>query len=173
MCAYNDDLGVMNDSLSSDDLERVRGLLFNPSHRINSQLLEWGHRICSNPCISPDMCLDWPALAMQLQVFFACLWLFHYLHSFALQTCWDITARPPLPVFIAAGCEWFLVENGFGDCGWLLISEATVSPDLERICSIGSSALAAELGAPGRAFAAPCSWVCHSPPERSLSFLGS
>jgi hypothetical protein len=102
-----------------------------------------------------------------------CLWLFHYLHSFALQTCWDITARPPLPVFIAAGYEWFLVENDFGDCGWLLISEATGSPDLERICSIGSSALAAELGAPGRAFAAPCSWVCHSPPERSLSFLGA
>jgi hypothetical protein len=58
----------MGTPLSSDDEARVRALLFSPSHRVNSQLLEWGHRLCSNPCISPDMCLDWPALAAQLQV---------------------------------------------------------------------------------------------------------
>ena len=81
------------------------------------------------------------------------------MRSFTLQTCWDSAAHPPLPVFATAGCEWFLVENEFGDCGWLLINETAVVPDLERICSIGSSALAAELGASGRAFAAPCSWV--------------
>ena len=81
------------------------------------------------------------------------------LHSLTLQTCWDSDAHPPLAVFVASDCEWFLVENEFGDCGWILITNSTVAPDLERICSIGSSALAAELGASGRAFAAPCSWV--------------
>jgi hypothetical protein len=68
----------MNTQISPADVERVRALLFSPSNRINSQLLEWGHRICSNPCISPDMCLDWPALAIQLQV--SCSWA---LSSFA------------------------------------------------------------------------------------------
>ena len=29
---------------------------------INSFLLENGLRIASNPCVSPDFCLDWPAL---------------------------------------------------------------------------------------------------------------
>ncbi len=81
------------------------------------------------------------------------------LHSLTLQTCWDSDAHPPLSVFVASNCEWFLVENEFGDCGWILITSSAVAPDLERICSIGSSALAAELGASGRAFAAPCSWV--------------
>jgi hypothetical protein len=90
--------------------------------------------------------------------------------SFTLQTCWDTTARPPIPVFFAANCEWFLVENEFGDCGWLLISESAVSPDLERICNIGSSTLAAELGASGRAFAAPCSWVRTFPPRKHSMF---
>ena len=58
----------MDTALLSNDLERVRAHLFSPSHRINLQLLEWGHRICGNPCISPDICLDWPALATELQV---------------------------------------------------------------------------------------------------------
>ena len=63
---------------TSDDVERLRAHLFSPSHRINSQLLQWGHRICSNPCISPDMCLDWPALVVQLQVCLldVCMFLF-------------------------------------------------------------------------------------------------
>jgi hypothetical protein len=94
------------------------------------------------------------AASLLLQGFF-----FFFLRSLALQTCWNSAAHPPLPVFLTAGCEWFLVENKFGDCGWLLITDTAVTPDLERICSIGSSTLAAELGASGRTFAAPCSWV--------------
>lgn len=82
-----------------------------------------------------------------------------YLRSLTLQTCWDSVAHPPLSVFVACDCEWFLVENDVGDCGWLLITKSNVAPDLERICCIGSSALAVDLGASGRAFAAPCSWV--------------
>ena len=79
--------------------------------------------------------------------------------SLTQQTNWDSVAHPPLPVFFAASCEWYLVENEFGDCGWLLTTDAAVAPDLERICNIGSSSLASELGASGRAYAAPCSWV--------------
>ena len=142
-----------------DDVERLRAHLFSPSHRINSQLLQWGHRICSNPCISPDMCLDWPALVVQLQVCLLDVCMFPFLRSLTLQTCWDSAVHPPLPVFVACDCEWLLVENEFGDCGWILITNSAVTPALERICSIGSSALAAELGSSGRVFAAPCSWV--------------
>jgi hypothetical protein len=144
--------------LSPDDSEKVRQLLFSPSHRINSQLLQWGHQICNNPCISPDMCLNWPALLLQLQVCVQpsfCV----FPRFISLQTCWDFAARPPLPVFVAAGCQWLLVENELGDCGWVLVPETDAAPALERICCIGSSALAVELGASGRAHAAPCSWV--------------
>jgi hypothetical protein len=59
---------TMDTPISSDVAQQLRLLLFSPFHRINSQLMQWGHRICSNPCISPDMCLDWTALVIQLQV---------------------------------------------------------------------------------------------------------
>jgi hypothetical protein len=35
--------------------------------RINAWLLEHGIRIAQNPCISPDFCLDWPALCQRLE----------------------------------------------------------------------------------------------------------
>ncbi|MBS0632583.1 MAG: hypothetical protein JSS11_11755, partial [Verrucomicrobia bacterium] len=34
---------------------------------INSFLLQNGIRIAQNPCVSPDFCLDWPALLADLR----------------------------------------------------------------------------------------------------------
>lgn len=67
---------------------------------INSFLLKNNLRIAQNPCISPDFCLDWPALSAQLR------------------------AGSPLHVwtkshFQTAAGGWLLVENLLnGDCAW-------------------------------------------------------
>jgi hypothetical protein len=67
---------------------------------INAFLLKHHLRIAQNPCISPDFCLDWPALSAQLR------------------------AGSPLHVwtkshFQTAQGGWLLVENLLnGDCAW-------------------------------------------------------
>jgi hypothetical protein len=68
---------------------------------INRFLLENNLRIATNPCVSPDFCLDWPGLRAQLQ------------------------AGVALRVFTKSRFEtkagaWTLVENDFGDCAWQL-----------------------------------------------------
>ena len=70
---------------------------------INSFLLEHDLRIVSNPCISPDFCLDWPSL------------------------CEKISRPPsihlwPLSGFSTAAGAWMLAEDlATGDCAWRLI----------------------------------------------------
>jgi hypothetical protein len=68
---------------------------------INRFLLENNLRIATNPCVSPDFCLDWPALRAQLQ---AGVLLRAYTKS-RFET--------------KAGC-WTLMENDLGDCAWQL-----------------------------------------------------
>ncbi|MBI5692898.1 MAG: hypothetical protein HZC55_22705 [Verrucomicrobia bacterium] len=68
---------------------------------INRFLLENNLRIATNPCVSPDFCLDWPTLRQQLQT------------GAALRTF------PKSRVETKAG-TLSLVENDQGDCAWRL-----------------------------------------------------
>ena len=68
---------------------------------INRFLLDHNLRIATNPCVSPDFCLDWPALRTQLQAGAA------------------LKAYPKSHFATKAG-GWTLVENDLGDCAWRL-----------------------------------------------------
>jgi hypothetical protein len=69
---------------------------------INTFLLDNDLRIATNPCISPDFCLDWPALHSKLQ------------------------GREPLQIWTASAFQtaegsWTLHEDtATGDCAWIL-----------------------------------------------------
>ncbi len=78
---------------------------------INDFLLRHDLRIATNPCVSPDFCLDWQGLADDLN---ATRSLSEYSRS-RFQT--------------AAG-EWSLVENRWGDHAWLLrrVADSGVPP---------------------------------------------
>ena len=69
---------------------------------INTFLLRNGLRISSNPCISPDFCLDWPALAARLR---------------AGET---VPAHPRSRFETAAGAWTLLEDAASGDCAWRL-----------------------------------------------------
>jgi hypothetical protein len=67
---------------------------------INAFLLKNNLRIAQNPCVSPDFCLDWPALQADLR-------------AGRGRECAKSRFRT------AAG-EWTLLENAAGDCAWKL-----------------------------------------------------
>jgi hypothetical protein len=68
---------------------------------INRFLLEHGLRLATNPCVSPDFCLDWGALSERLR-------------------CGDPTVGVwPKSRFATATGDWTLVEaRDNGDCAW-------------------------------------------------------
>ena len=68
---------------------------------INAFLLQHNLRIATNPCVSPDFCLDWPALRGELAA------------GTVLKTY-------PKSVFETKAGSWTLVENALGDCAWHL-----------------------------------------------------
>jgi hypothetical protein len=69
---------------------------------INEFLLKSNLRIAQNPCISPDFCLDWPALTQKMRAGSG-------LHVW------------PKSAFPTAGATWSLAEDlGTGDCAWIL-----------------------------------------------------
>jgi len=77
---------------------------------INAFLLQHNLRLATNPCVSPDFCLDWPALRAEL------------------------TAGKALKVYAKSRFEtsagaWTLVENTHGDCAWRL-EGAGAKPDV-------------------------------------------
>jgi len=77
---------------------------------INSFLLQNSLLIARNPCISPDFCLAWPALAPKLRA------------EVALQR-WAKSG------FRTAAGDWTLVEDdGTGDCAWLLEGSGAENP---------------------------------------------
>lgn len=84
---------------------------------INEFLLRNNLRIASNPCVSPDFCLDWPALQA------------------------DIKARAiteyPQSRFATKAGEFTLIENRHGDCAWRLHAGGT---PLERGVAFGDAA---------------------------------
>jgi hypothetical protein len=70
------------------------------SAAINRFLLEHNLRLATNPCVSPDFCLDWPALREKLA-------------AGAAMTVWEKSR------FETAGGSWRLVEDAAtGDCAW-------------------------------------------------------
>jgi hypothetical protein len=72
---------------------------------INSFLVENGLRISSNPCVSPDFCLDWPTLRARL----------------VAGEGGGILVHPKSGFSTAAGA-WSLIEDiGTGDCAWRLV----------------------------------------------------
>ena len=78
---------------------------------INRFLLENQLRIATNPCVSPDFCLDWPALKADLAAGRA---LKHYAKS----------------RFETKAGAWTLVENTQGDCAWQLAAGAGAKADV-------------------------------------------
>ncbi|MDE3084853.1 MAG: hypothetical protein KGJ37_06520, partial [Verrucomicrobiota bacterium] len=74
---------------------------------INRFLLKNNLRIATNPCVSPDFCLDWPALSAKLKVGGA-----------------GLKAYSKSRFTTAAGA-WTLVEDSAtGDCAWRLEARA-------------------------------------------------
>ena len=71
---------------------------------INDFLLKNNLRIAQNPCVSPDFCLDWPALQADLRA-------------------GKVTTHAKSGFTTAAG-EWMLLENAAGDCAWRLAAGA-------------------------------------------------
>ncbi|MEO6245752.1 MAG: tagaturonate epimerase family protein, partial [Opitutaceae bacterium] len=68
---------------------------------INRFLLEHHLRIVTNPCVSPDFCLDWPALHDELKAN-------------------QLLRVYPKSRFETKAGAWTLVENAHGDCAWRL-----------------------------------------------------
>jgi hypothetical protein len=69
---------------------------------INRFLLQNNLRIAQNPCVSPDFCLDWPALSAKL------------------QSGATVTAYAKSRFEIAAGFVTLLEDPVTGDCAWQL-----------------------------------------------------
>ncbi|MDD2764408.1 MAG: tagaturonate epimerase family protein [Opitutaceae bacterium] len=101
------------------------------SRPINRFLLEHDLRVSRNPCISPDFCLDWPALAAKLRA------------GTGLQR-W-VKSR-----FATAAGTWTLLEDEeTGDCAWRL--------DAQPAGSV-AGALADGVTLGGGAAAYPATW---------------
>jgi hypothetical protein len=74
---------------------------------INRFLLDHHLRLATNPCVSPDFCLDWPALRDKLA-------------AGAPMTVWEKSR------FETAGGSWRLVEDAAtGDCAWRFRPQAS------------------------------------------------
>ena len=84
---------------------------------INAFLLQHNLRIAQNPCISPDCCLDWPALRADLQA--------------------GRIAEYPKSRFATRAGEMTLVENAAGDCAWKL--HAVGAPLVEGVAHGGAT----------------------------------
>lgn len=77
--------------------------------RINAFLLAHDLRIASNPCVSPDFCLDWGALAADL-------------------AAGRGIRRYPKSGFTTVDGRWSLVENAAGDHAWILEGAGADAP---------------------------------------------
>jgi hypothetical protein len=87
---------------------------------INRFLLENNLRIATNPCVSPDFCLDWPALREQL------------------RTGAPLQSYPKSRFETKAG-TWTLVENAPGDCAWCLDGRTDALADGVDLASGGQA----------------------------------
>ncbi|MFI5337270.1 MAG: hypothetical protein ACHQ5A_10830, partial [Opitutales bacterium] len=83
---------------------------------INTFLVKHHLRIAQNPCVSPDFCLDWPALAKRL------------------LRGEPVSAWPKSRFETAGGAWWLLEDAASGDCAWQFKpgSPGTATPGLEE-----------------------------------------
>jgi tagaturonate epimerase-like protein len=80
---------------------------------INSFLLKNRLRIATNPCVSPDFCLDWPGLS-----------------SLATGPAAARLIQYPQSQFQTAAGSWTLLEDpATGDCGWRLAAGSAALAD--------------------------------------------
>jgi hypothetical protein len=99
---------------------------------INQFLLQNNLRISNNPCVSPDFCLDWPALSTKLS-------------GGAQIKTW------PKSQFETAAGKWILLEDAAnGDCAWKLEPRAGAD---------GSKVLAEGIKLAGGAVAFPATFA--------------
>jgi hypothetical protein len=99
---------------------------------INDFLLANRIRIAANPCVSPDFCLDWPALRKRLA------------DGAALM-------RHDKSGFATAAGTWTLVEDADGDHAWILESKL---PEAQALAVLRDG-----VALRGGRFAFPASWV--------------
>ncbi|HKB57585.1 MAG TPA: tagaturonate epimerase family protein [Lacunisphaera sp.] len=84
---------------------------------INGFLLKNKLRVAQNPCVSPDFCLDWPALQAGVKT-------------------GKVTEYSKSRFSTTAG-DWTLLENASGDCAWKL--QALVSPLADGVAHAGAT----------------------------------
>jgi len=84
---------------------------------INDFLLKNSLRIAQNPCVSPDFCLDWPALSADVKA--------------------GMVTEYRKSRFTTKAGEFTLVENASGDCAWKL--HAAASPLAEGVAHAGAT----------------------------------
>ena len=75
--------------------------------RINDWLLSNDIRISANPCVSPDFCLDWPALKAQFKAGEARTWP-------------SMVTYEASRFAIAAGQVVLMEDKSTGDCAWFV-----------------------------------------------------
>jgi hypothetical protein len=100
---------------------------------VNRFLLSNALTIATNPCVSPDFCLDWPALVAKVKA-----------GSSEVKT--HETSR-----FETAAGTWVLIEDAQGDHGWLLTAR-------DAAASAGVLADGVALGAAGTVLF-PATWA--------------
>src|SRR5882724_5614049 len=89
---------------------------------INAFLLKNNLRIATNPCVSPDFCLDWPALAVKLKSGAAGVKVYE-------------KSR-----FATKPGEFVLLEDSAtGDCAWKLAAKNTSALDGGEALAEGST----------------------------------
>ncbi len=86
---------------------------------INEFLLKNNLRIAQNPCVSPDFCLDWPALLADVKA-------------------GNVTEYAKSRFTVQAG-EVTLIENAEGDCAWKLQADASPFPLSEAVSNDGAT----------------------------------
>jgi hypothetical protein len=84
---------------------------------INEFLLRHNLRIAQNPCVSPDFCLDWPALLADVKA--------------------GRVTEHKKSCFATAAGAWTLLENATGDCAWKL--HAAAPPLAEGVSHAGAT----------------------------------
>ena len=84
---------------------------------INAFLLKHNLHIAQNPCVSPDFCLDWPALLADVKA--------------------GHVAEHKKSRFATVAGEWTLLENAAGDCAWKL--HGNTSPLANGIAHAGTT----------------------------------
>ncbi len=88
---------------------------------INRFLLDHGLRIATNPCVSPDFCLDWPALAARLTAGGRAAGERSERDARGGGAPRALIGEWPKSAFHTAAGTWSLVEDpATGDCAWRL-----------------------------------------------------